>query len=76
MKKQFSQIESQWVMDKFLETHKPECVRMYQQIDAPHILIVSTISSSLYELKKLEDMNISATMFAEGSEINHYLSKL
>lgn len=75
MKNLFSQIESQWVMDKFLETHNPECVRMYQQINAPHILIVSTISSSLHDLKKLEAMNISATMFAEGSEIQHYLTK-
>lgn len=76
MKSQFSQIECQWVMDKFLETHNPECVSMYQQINAPHILIVSTISSSLSDLNKLRAKNISVTMFAERSEIQHYLTKL
>lgn len=75
MKSQFSQIECQWVMDKLLETHNPECISMYQQTNAPHILIVSTISSGLYELKKLEAMNISVTIFAEGSQIQLYLSK-
>lgn len=75
MKSQFSQIECQWVMDKFLETHYPECVSMYQQRNAPHILIVSTTSSSLYELEKLKAMKISVSIFAEGSQIQHYLQK-
>ena len=76
MKEKFSQIECQWVMDKFLETHYPECVSMYQDREAPYILIVETNSSSLSEIKKLEDMNISVTMFAEGRQIQHYLTKL
>lgn len=75
MKNQFSQNECQWVMDKFLETHHAQCVSMYQQIDAPHILIVSTVSSSLSDIQKLAAKNISVTMFAEGSQIQHYLMK-
>lgn len=75
MKNQFSKIEFQRVMNKFLETTPKESLIMYQDRKRPECLIVETIASSVYELKKLEALNLSITIYAENYHVKLHLLK-
>lgn len=76
MKETWSQIESQWVMDKLSETCNNWNVIAYQKIKYPEYLIVLMPSTSSYEIGKLSEKNMCATIFGNGARVELWISKL
>lgn len=75
MKKQFNQSECENIMEKFLEEHDAECVSMYQPIKHRHILVVEVVATCGTEIDKMQQMNLSVSLFAENYHIQMWLRK-
>ena len=75
MKKQFSQIECENIMEKFLEHNYAKNVSMYQPIKYRDILVVEVVATSGTEIDKMHQMNLNVNLYAENYHIQMWLSK-
>lgn len=75
MKNQFSQSECENIMEKLMERHYVELVTMYQLRDEPAILICKVPSTSNGELERLKELNVTTTIFAEGGDVELWITK-
>ena len=75
MEKEFSPIECQVIMDTLASSHNQAIMSMYQNYKYKHILIVEMMSVGSHDIKALDDMKISATMFAEGHRVELWMQK-
>lgn len=76
MEKVFSPIECQWILDQLSETHNPNFISMYQYRKNPQFLNVKIGDVSGTDLKKLQDNNLSVTIFGAGMHVELWISKL
>lgn len=76
MEKVLTPIECQLIMDKLSESHNPNQISMYQNIDHKQFLIVKIGDVSGSDVKKLEDNNLSVCIFGAGMHVELWLSKL
>lgn len=76
MKKQFNQSECEKIMEKLTERHYVELITMYQQRDEPAILICKVPTTSSSELERLKELNVTTTVFAEGSDLELWIMKI
>ena len=75
MKKQFSQSECEIIMEKLMERHSVKLVTMYQLRDEPALLICKVPSTSNSELEVLKELNVTTTIFAEGRDVELWITK-
>ena len=75
MKKQFNQSECENIMEKLMERHYVKLVTMYQLRDEPAILICKVPSTSNGELERLKELNVTTTIFAEGGDVELWITK-
>lgn len=75
MEKEFSPIECQKIMEKLASRHDEASLTMYQNYKYKHILIVEVTSIAGHEIKALDDMNISTTMFGTGHRVEVWMQK-
>ena len=75
MKEQFSQSECETIMEKLMEKHCVKKVTMYQLRDEPAILICKVPSTSNGELETLKELNVTTTIFAEGRDVELWITK-
>ena len=75
MKKQFSKSECETIMEKLTERHYVELVTMYQLRDEPAILICKVPSTRNGELERLIELNVTTTIFAEGGDVELWITK-
>lgn len=75
MEKEFSPIECQKIMDQFLSYHDETCITMYQDIKFKHLLIVEVVTIASYEIRALNAMNLSLSMFGANNRVQVYMSK-
>ena len=75
MKKQFSQRECENIMEKLTEKHNVKLVTMYQLRDEPALLICKVPSTSNGELERLTELNVTTTIFAEGKDVELWITK-
>lgn len=75
MKKQFNQSECETIMEKLTERHYVELVTMYQLRDEPAVLICKVPSTSNGELESLKELNVTTTVFAEGRDVELWMTK-
>ena len=62
-------------MDYLTGSHHESTLTMYQNYKWKHILIVETMSIGTHDIKALDAMNISTTMFAEGHNVEIWMQK-
>ena len=58
-----------------MERHYVELVTMYQLRDEPAILICKVPSTSNGELERLKELNVTTTIFAEGRDVELWITK-
>ena len=75
MEKEFSPIECQVIMDTLTIIHNQSFISMYQNYKWKHILIVEMISVGTHDIKALDAMNISTSIFAEGPRVKLWMEK-
>ena len=75
MEEEFSLIECQKIMNNLAISHDEAILTMYQNYKCKHILIVETISIGGSDIKALDAMNISTTIFAEGHKVEIWMQK-
>lgn len=75
MKKQFNQSECETIMEKLIERHYVKLVTMYQLRDEPSILICKVPSTCNGELESLTELDVTTTIFAEGGDVELWITK-
>ena len=58
-----------------MERHSVKLVTMYQLRDEPSLLICKVPSTSDGELEGLKELNVTTTIFAEGSDLELWITK-
>lgn len=75
MEKEFSIIECQKIMNLLTGSHNKATTTMYQNYKWKNILIVEMVSVGAQDIKALDDMRISTTMFGTGNNVEVWMQK-
>lgn len=75
MEKEFCPIDCQKIMDLLTSSHNEATTTMYQNLKWKHILIVEMVSVGAHDIRALDDMRISTTMFGKGDNVELWMQK-
>ena len=75
MKTTWNPEETKKVMNILCLQRYEHCIKLYQSVSAPNILIAQVHSTSSSEITALKEQNISTTIFPNGSTIELWMMK-
>lgn len=75
MKSNWTENDCLAIMSLLGETQNTEQLTFYQPLCDRKFMVVKCIDIAMFELRKLENLNIFINIFAEGSKLELWMSK-